>query len=175
MVVQSAACGSLSGWGAPTSPARRHRSPAREFTDYEAINAVVHSEDPRVAQVPPEPESEFGDDLAVRLGPSSPGSASACIGNVGSGSGGLATLEEMPLPVPGILPPFGRAVSDKSIVHRVAEEDLEAAEVLVKGGASPGVPVVQVDSGRYAAPGRPEIRIEPVPCEAAGNHLVVDG
>ena len=80
----------------------------------------------------------------------------------------------MPLPVPGILPPLSGAVSNERIVHRVAEEDLEAAEVLVKGGACQGVPIVQVDSCRYAAPGRVKVRVEPVPRETVGDHPVID-
>ena len=50
-----------------------------------------------------------------------------------------------------------------------------AAEILVKGGASPSVPVVQVDGGRFAASGCLEVRIEPDPRETSGNHLVVEG
>ena len=74
------------------------------------------------------------------------GCASAGIGYCcNSGPGLLSTLKEMPLPVPGILPRSGRAVSDERIVHRVAEENLEAAEILVKGGACQGVPIVQAD------------------------------
>ena len=75
----------------------------------------------RAAQVPPEPESEFGDYLAVQLGPTSPGCASASIVNVSSGPGRLSALKEMPLPVPRILPRSGGAVSDERIVHRVSE------------------------------------------------------
>ena len=86
----------------------------------------------------------------------------------------LSTSEEMPLPVPGSLPPLGRAVSDKRIVHRVAHENLETAEVLVQSGTCPDVPIVQLHSIRNTAPSRLEVRREPVPREAVGNHLVID-
>ena len=86
----------------------------------------------------------------------------------------LSNPDNMPLPVPGTLPPLSRAVSDERIVHRVAEENLETAEVLVKGGACQGVPIVQVDGVRYAAPSRLEVRVEPLPREAVGDHLVID-
>ncbi len=86
----------------------------------------------------------------------------------------LSNPDNMPLPVPGMLPPLSRAVSDERIVHRVAEENLETAEVLVKGGACPDVPIVQVDGIRYAAPIRLEVRVEPFPRQAVGDHLVID-
>ena len=76
--------------------------------------------------------------------------------------------------LPGALPSRSRAVTDERIVHGVAEESLETAEVLVEGGACPGVPIVQVDGVRYGAPGRLEVRTEPFPGETIGNHLVVD-
>lgn len=109
----------------------------------------------------------------MHLASSSPDSASASVENVVSGSAGLSTLEKMLLPVPELPPFFGRTVFDERIIHRVAEDDFETAEVFVEGGADPGVPVVQVDGGRHAVPDRLEIRIESVLCEAAGNHLVV--
>ena len=131
------------------------------------------SQVPGAAQESPEPESEFGDDLAVHLGLSSLGCALAGIGYYGPGLGRLST-KEMLLPVPGTLPPLSRAVSDERIVHRIAEEDLETAEVLVKSGACQDVPIVQVDGVRYAAPGHLEVRTEPFPGEAIGDHLVID-
>ncbi len=83
-------------------------------------------------------------------------------------------MKEVPLPIPGIQPSFGRAESNERIVHRVAEEDLETTEILVEGGTCQGVPVVQVDSGRYVASGGLEVRGEPIPREAVRDHPVVD-
>jgi len=131
------------------------------------------SQVPGAAQESPEPESEFGDDLAVHLGLSSLGCALAGIGYYGPGLGRLST-KEMLLPVPGILPPLSRAVSDERFVHSVADKNLETAEVLVQRGACPDVPIVQVDGIRNAAPSRLEVRIEPLPREAVGDHLVID-
>ncbi len=128
----------------------------------------------RFAKVPPEPESEFGYHLAMHLRLASLGCASAGIGYCCPGLVRLSTSKEMPLLVPGILPPLSRAVSDERIIHRVAEENLETAEVFVKGGASPDVPIVQVDGIRYAAPSRLEVRVEPFPREAVGDQLVID-
>ncbi|MCE2529267.1 MAG: hypothetical protein J4G11_05300 [Acidimicrobiia bacterium] len=131
------------------------------------------SQVPGAAQESPEPESEFGDDLAVHLGLSSLGCALAGIGYYGPGLGRLST-KEMLLPVPGILPPLSQAMSDERIVHSVAEENLKTAEILVERGACPDVPIVQVDGVRDAAVGHLEVRTEPFPGEAIGDRRVVD-
>ena len=128
----------------------------------------------RCAEVAPEPESQFGDHLAMHLCLSSLGCASAGIGYRCPGLVRLSTSKEMPLPVPGNLPPLGRAVFDERIVHRVAEENLKTAEVLVHGGTSPDVPIVQLHSIRNIAPSRLDVRREPVSREAVGDHLMID-
>ena len=95
------------------------------------------------AQVPPEPESQFGDDLAMLLTASAPlGSALASIADVRSGSRRKFAREELPSSIPDALPSLSGTITDKRIVHRIAKHDLETAEVLVKGGACSSVPVV---------------------------------
>ena len=78
------------------------------------------SQVPVTAQESPEPESKFRDDPAVELGLSSPCCALTSIGDDLPHLRRLST-KEMPLPVPGPLPSFGRAESNERTVHRIAE------------------------------------------------------
>ena len=129
----------------------------------------------RFGQVSPESETQLGDDLAMHFPAfASPGCASASVVDVLSGSGRMSAWEQVHTPIPDVFPSLSRAVSHERIVDPIAKDDLETAEVFVKGGACAGVPVVQVDSGVWVAATRLEVRPEPVQREAIGYDLVID-
>ena len=86
----------------------------------------------------------------------------------------LSNPDNMPLPVPGMLPPLSRAVSDERIVHRVAGREPRDGRGPREGRRLPGC---SNRTGRWhplRCPHRLEVRVEPFPREAVGDHLVID-
>ena len=103
---------------------------------------------------PPEPESEFGDDTAVRWRAAT-ATARALHGSVDGIA--LALAKQQFLGIPRLFPAAcGSEVFQRS-VKRVAEDDLEPTEVCMHGTRHCAVPVVQAQGSSKIACSRVEI------------------
>ena len=111
------------------------------------------------AQVPPEPEVQFSDDLAVHLGTSPGGSANRLV-DVFQSLDAVLSAEELPASIPGRDPTARRPHLDEPSVHSVPEHDFESAEILEECTAHPAVPVVQANGPRNVAANGVSVRAQ---------------
>ena len=98
------------------------------------------------AEESPESETQLRDDLAVDLGHASTSGSAAGLLDVVECPRTVLAGEELASLVPDRRPALSRAVGKERLVDRVAEHDLEPADVLVESATHPRVPVVESES-----------------------------